>query len=209
MKVALVLSAIVLLFIPPAWAIPVNPYTYNVVGDLSIVGNNVCGPSPCTESLHFAFQFAWVPIPEPPPAYQATVNPESVNLSSSGPLAPFTILSVSPYDYWFGLFNSGGDEIDVEAIGLNHLSLVTDTPQIPPTFLGADLYACRTQLCSTDFTSYPPGAAVFLGGSAHITATAVSDPVPEPSSGLLLALAGLGLLWLAGWRARQRKTGTA
>jgi hypothetical protein len=43
----------------PAGAVSLNPYTYNVDGQLSIFGNDVCTPSPCTETLTFSFRFEW------------------------------------------------------------------------------------------------------------------------------------------------------
>jgi hypothetical protein len=76
----------------PAGAVSLNPYTYNVDGQLSIFGNDVCTPSPCTETLTFSFRFEWVSIGTPTiPIYLGVVVPGSSSVTSSGPLNPLRL----------------------------------------------------------------------------------------------------------------------
>ena len=88
--ISLALMGMVGLTSVPAEAVSLNPYTYNVDGQLSIFGNDVCTPSPCTETLTFSFRFEWAPF-APPFTYLGDVVPGSSSVTSSGPLSPFVL----------------------------------------------------------------------------------------------------------------------
>jgi hypothetical protein len=192
----------------PAQATSIGPYTYDIDGQLSIVGNDVCSPSPCTETVHFAFRFQWVETGVTG-LFQVNVLPGFTEILATGPLGDSwrTVEGLFYSEYYFPMLDTSGNEIDLDMPNLTF----TETPWIGPTFYAAELYACRTQICVTDFVrpdsglgDSPPLTAIFLGGPLQYTATAV--PVPELSTLFFLLAALLGVV---GWRARQRKTGTA
>jgi hypothetical protein len=60
MWISLALMGMVGLPALPAGTVSLNPYTYTVEGQLSMLGNDVCTPSPCMETLNFSFLFQWV-----------------------------------------------------------------------------------------------------------------------------------------------------
>jgi hypothetical protein len=176
----------------PAGAVSLNTYTYNVDGQLSIFENDVCTPSPCTETLTFSFRFAWIGDPTPPLFYLGEIVLGSATVTSFGPLSPFEMFEGPLTNFVFYLpFGNTGDEIDVVTS-----PIVTDTPWIAPIFSSPNLYACGTPSCFTDF-SPPDGNTIALPFSFQVTVTAV----PEEGT---LGLLSFGLVGLALWQWKQR-----
>jgi hypothetical protein len=124
-------------------------------------------------------------------------------MTDAGPLnGPFQIHE-GPFSSYFQVLDSSGDEIDV--YGAN--SVLTETPWIGPTFLGAELYSCQTATCVIDFVSpdvnpahltTPPFYGINLSGPVHLQTTVTA--VPETGT---LGLLSFGLMGIALWQWKQ------
>jgi len=166
----------------PAQATSIGPYTYTVDGQLSIVGNDVCG-GPCIETVHFDFRFQWVDTGSI--VFQINIIPGFTEITASGPMGETgwrTVEGLFYSPYYFPMGNSSG-EIDLDMPD----NTFTVTPWIGPTFYASELYSCFTQVCVTDFvgssqnpdgSGVPPFYGIFLGGTVQSTAQRI-DAVPE------------------------------
>lgn len=186
-------------FAIPAHADPI----YYVAGSLTVVGNDACGASPCTEWVNFSFDLGWQLNPYASGIYEAYVT--NLVASGSGALGSFTVNSpgfqyfrdeiagVSGPCSYYGDFNylafsdPGLDEFD-----LNLCNNLVPTPEYPWISSAGSLYKCATATCVADFGAY--------GGIGALRATveATATRIPEPATITLLAL---GLLVLALVRA--------
>jgi hypothetical protein len=194
-SVFLIWGGLLLLFAIPAHAdLVVAEYAVN--GQLTITGNNVCTPSPCTETLQFFFNVDYTLLAPasngyPPTYFGSVVAP--VFTSSSGPLGFFGGGPFSNWTNYYPFSNNLGDEIDL-SVDLGSMIPQTFGVPGPPVFLGSDLFACVTPVCVNDFSPYPgaPTVGLYLEGTLQYTATLV----PEPSTATLtfFGLAGIGLL---------------
>jgi len=193
-SVFLIFSGLLLLFAIPAHADSVAA-EYAVNGQLTITGNNVCTPSPCTETLQFSFNVDYsllVPTNNgyPPTYFGSVVAP--VFTSSSGPLGYFGGGPFSNWTNYYPFSNNLGDEIDL-SVDLGSMFPQTFGVPGPPVFLGSNLWGCVSTTCVTDFSFYSfPATGLYLEGTLQYTATLV----PEPSTATLtfFGLAGIGLL---------------
>ncbi len=214
----LLLFGMLLVITSQAMATAVSPYTYDVSGQLSIVGNDGCTPSPCRETLDFSFGFAWV-LPNEDGIYTADFLPGTAQIVGFGPLGENWTIVEGPFNspYYIPLFDQSGNEIDLDMPN----ATLTTTPWIAPSFYAAELYGCQTANCVTDFVpSYllgdPPSVSssvtdIFLGGvvsyttmpsGAVIAQSPVITPmvqpvplvaVPEASTWLYLIVAVIGV----------------
>jgi hypothetical protein len=187
----------------PAGATSFNPYTYNVEGQLSIFGNDVCTPSPCTETLDFSFHFQWVESGAGG-IFQIYIPPGTATITASGPLGDQwrTVQGLFYSPYYFPMADQYGNEIDLDMPNLTF----SETPWIGPTFFGAELYACQTAACVDAFVDpiysdrQPPYYGIYLGGTVQYT-TERLDAVPEEGT---LGLLSLCLMGIALWQWKQR-----
>ena len=86
MWISLALIGMVCLTVIPARATSINISTYDVEGQLSFVGNPVCTPSPCTQTLDLSFLMT---VSDKAGFYLANVVPDSMHVTSLGPLGDF------------------------------------------------------------------------------------------------------------------------
>ncbi len=173
--------------LPPGW---------DVTGALVIVGNNVCSGLPCTETIAFSFDLGYEFYPDEL-IYRAYISNVADNWS--GALGPFSLTSTAPQavnaaKYVVGFVDPAGDDIEI-SIDQGFVS----TPPVTPSLEGADLWACGTTTCLTDFgfpfdqTRTPPIYGILITGPAEFTVTTI----PEPAT-LTLLVCGLFLLGLVG-----------
>jgi hypothetical protein len=190
--------------------------TFDVSGELSIGGNQVCvGGYTCIETILYSFTMEFVLNPNAEDEYEEYVDPTSISVTSFGALgSSFTTgggLLLTPATGCDGdtnyleFLDSAGDEIDLHECG-NLLS----TP-VPPTLSWVDLYGCATTTCLTDFapppytTFSPPLDGLFVTGSGYQTVTAV----PEPGTLTLIAVDLVGFASLAWWLGFYRRWKTS
>jgi hypothetical protein len=179
---------------------------YSITGTITMMGNDVCGSSPCTETIDFAFQLGFQLADGEYDAY--AVNATS---SWSGDLGTFTYDFSGPYRFgtpyptgcgdgdvnYLGFFDPAGDEVDV------HLCDNAESTPVVPSLSYADLYRCMSITCYNEFEtpglfSGPGTMAIFQGENLESTVT----QVPEPSTFILVAT---GMLALGLLGATQRK----
>lgn len=194
--------------LPPAW---------DVTGALLLVGNNVCGGLPCTETIAFSFDAGYQFLP----AYNVyELYFSNLVQTGSGALGSFTdntpgpqFLSNTPFypqypstlvpgacfgkDFNYIVFGYPvGAEIDLQVC-----QAFVSTPTTP-LITGAYLYGCFTATCVTDFAPVPSGTlpqpGIFKGALVSSSVTSI----PEPAT-LTLLLCGILLLGLG--RAVSRK----
>jgi hypothetical protein len=179
---------------------------YVVNGSLTIVGNDVCS-GPCVETLNFSFDFS--EKVDQFGLYELSIVPGTSSVVSFGPLGTFGA-PAGPFGLNPGAagnpstnyiqFRSGSaafSEIDIWA-SQNGLP-----KPFAPQIAGADLWACGTQACITDFCTAvligcartaPPVYDIFLLGTVESEVTLVS--APEPGTLPLLGIAFSALLLL-------------
>ena len=175
---------------------------YDVNGTMTINGNNVCTPSPCSETVNFSLVFGYTFNSDYQmyQGYVVSANSSSVGvLGSSFAMLPAFIgnpnnvgnpisnsgCAGSDVNY-IEFFDSPGDEIDLHAC-----ADLEPTP-VAPTFGWTDLYSCATVTCLNDFRAPGVGNPLFLGGTLQTSVTAV--PEGGASLGyLVISLAPIGL----------------
>lgn len=200
------LSCFACLFAAPAGAdgLPPNylPPAYAISGAALLVGNDVCGGLPCTETVAFSFDFGYQFLPDLD-VYQAYLL--NFAESASGALGSFTESFAGPFppseaDNHFIALGNSDFELDI------HSSVgIVPAPVTPSLLDFADLYSCETAACITDFapSDFQGEAPPIFGlhnpsGPVVYTVTAI----PEPAT---LALLLCGLLTLGLWEAISRK----
>jgi hypothetical protein len=194
---AVFVLAVVAGFASRAQADGSNPVlaTYDVTGNLTIVGNAGCTGA-CTESVSYSFMLDYTSTSNSPidTSYDP-VQQGPFSISSSGPLNLDTGHCCSNFAPSSGLLEitngvtpgttDGYDEIDIQLLfGAN--------PSTPPTLGYADIFACESTACVQNFSTYGTatyGQAIPIDGAFSATA------VPEPPVWMLL-LSGLLLVGL-------------
>jgi hypothetical protein len=177
--------------------------SYQIAGELTVVGNAVCSGLPCAETVSFSFDFGYFFFPQTnitPAFYRAYYSDLLANWS--GALGSYTETLSGPYAFPAGSGNflafadAPGDEIDI------NLSVSEAASPVVPSFGGPELDLCATATCVTDFssepTATPPVFPLVAGGTAAFTVTPIASPEPSILSLLALALFALGLA--AAWR---------
>jgi hypothetical protein len=175
---------------------------WDVTGTLTITGNNVCGLSPCVETIKFSFDYTYTLVAsEYVGELLGTASVSSYGALGSSfaglysPQNPF--IFCQPNANYMPMFNSGGDEIDLYACGN-----AESTPAVP-SFRG-DLWHCVTASCITDFA--PAGSdvcdtACVIGTVQESVAPAVQ--VPEGGTALEYALMALLPIGFAIWHSKS------
>lgn len=199
---------------------------YYVAGSATVVGNDACGASPCTEWINFSFDLTWQP-------FASYYNPYYSNLVTnySGSLGSFTqsgpalepVVKVSPLppgqcgstDFnYIPFFSTEMGEVDINLCG----DTEPQAPVAPQIDSYGQLYSCATAACVTDFA--PPidqgqSAASGIFGPVSVEASVQSIPESEPSTITLLAVGMLALALeairrrLAPLRMLARQSGTS
>jgi hypothetical protein len=178
---------------------------YDVTGTLTVAGNNVCGLSPCKETIKFSFEYTYTYVSLLNAYLGGIVGTPSV--SSYGVLGSSfsTVTSPhSPYPFcqpntnYMPMYNSGADEIDLYACGNDQ-----SAPAVP-SFRG-DLWHCQTATCLTDFA--PPGTSRCDVGCINGVVQETVVAVPEGGASLMylacsLLPIGLAIRYSQGGRAR-------
>jgi hypothetical protein len=183
---------------------------YDVNGTLTITGNNVCGLSPCMETINFSFDYTYTFI-----GFEylgEIVGTPSVSsygaLGSSfggltGPHSPFPFCQ--PNTNYMPMYNSGGDEIDLYACGNDQ-----STPAVPS--FRTDLWGCTTVTCGNDFmlpgSGCQPGNGITCG-ALQIVGTVQEAVVAVPEGGtspiyLAISFVPIGLAIRQSKRDRTR-----
>jgi PEP-CTERM motif len=166
---------------------------WNVAGNITLVGNDVCG-GPCVESIDFSFDVTETPLDpgEPdvseiiealPGATFVSFGPLNYNLSNYqvGRITyPVTLLDVK---------DSGDDELDLK------FGYIPGTQPETPILGEAELYSCISQVCGDDFNTRYPGEYGLVTSGLGLDGVFIDtiSLVPEPSTSTLLLL-GLGAL---------------
>jgi len=184
---------------PMASADTLGDQTWAVSGTISLVGYDVCSPSPCAETINFSFDLYYLSA-YTPGIFGYEAHESNLMAIGSGSLGAFTysfpgggtagdasgnypVCSGGDSNY-IGFFDPGHDEIDV------HLCDSFADQPVAPSLTWADLYNCATATCQDEF---PYGAGSGGGSLTNVTV----NPVPEPSTvASLLA----GLLAIGIWR---------
>lgn len=183
---------------------------YAVNGIMTLVGNNVCAPSPCTQTIDFSLDVGYEFTDYN--AYAPTVS--NVTAVWSGPLGSFTAAAPGSGNVggnsgfstgcggsdsnYIGFFDPAGDEFDI------HLCKGLVSEPVAPSILWADLYKCETTTCANDFftgslSGLTPPAVVFLDATlSDVTVTAIPEPAP------LFLLLTIGLPCLLVLAARSK-----
>jgi hypothetical protein len=189
----------------PVRADSINNPLYDVNGRLTITGNDVCGLSPCTETIEFSFEYTYTlngfeylgeVVGTPSVSSYGALGSFFAGITS--PQNPFPFCQ--PNTNYMPMFNSGGDEIDLYACG-NYQS----TP-VAPSFR-ADLWGCQTVTCGNDFM--PPGSFCEPGpsqdcGALQILGTVQENVVAVPEGGTSLMYLAISLVPI-GLAIRQSK----
>lgn len=183
------------------FTIPAHADTmYTVTGTVTLVGNNACGSSPCTQTIDFSFDFSYQ-FNQTAGTYDAYLS--NLQTNWSGPLGNFTQdftgqTTQMAQQYW-PFADPAGDGI---AIYLPSSAPTVLTPTAP-TITGADLYVCGSSTCVTDFvppdqqSTTLPLTGLFVPASVQYTVR-----TPEPATLSLLA-AGMLALGLVGAFSRK------
>ena len=188
MKIAMAVLA-VLMFISTAHADSTTSI-WNVTGTATIPGNGSCGG--CSETINFS-----VDIEFPTPLDTLSLSyipfdpftiPGTLNITSSGPLSPFTGAGFSSIDSSLGFGNAAGDGISFFLFGEGDGD--------------AFLYDCIEAVCGTDFAF--TDADYGYMGSANFTETLVTAPEPATWAMLLAGIALLGLFSSPAYMFRRR-----
>jgi PEP-CTERM motif len=187
------LLVLVCLLVLPLSVAHANSYTYDVEGMLAISGHATCDGAPCVEALAFSFVWQYVPLTTNAlsgvTTYQGATTHRHV--TSTGPLAPFALVSSPSVAAYIPFINSARDEIDLL---VSFDSYITETPLVMPAFRGlAQLWGCQSEACAQGFGPGEPRVGLPLYGPATVHVTRV----PEPMTLLLVAL---GILGFAGAR---------
>jgi hypothetical protein len=184
MKIAMAVLA-VLIFISTAHADSTTSI-WNVTGTVTIPGNASCGG--CSETIDFSLDMEF-PTPLDTLSFSYSpfdpfVIPGTVNVTSSGPLSPFTGAGFSTIDSSIGF----GDGISFFLFGEGEGD--------------AFLYDCSEAVCGTDFAF----TDAFYGylGSANYTETLVTAPEPSTWAMLLAGIALVGLFSSPAYMFRRR-----
>ena len=177
--------------------------SYQVTGELTVVGNAVCSGLPCTETVSFSFDFGYFFFPQTnttPVFYEAYYS--NLLADWSGALGSYTETFSGPNTFPSGAGNflafddAAGDEIDINS------SVSEVASPVVPSFGGPELDLCATATCVTDFSSVPtatpPVFPLVAGGTAVFTVTPIASPEPSILSMLAVGLFALGLA--AAWR---------
>jgi hypothetical protein len=156
-----VIRLLLVLFICAIPALARADTIYRLDGSGTIFGNNSCNGI-CTERLDFSFLVSYVFIglqgggtDQLPEAFDVNFF-QVLSLQSTGPLAPFTLLSHSSGDY-FPLFNATHDEIDLNGPFADNMF----APHGFPELSNIELYGCGggvaevSPICVQDFALNP------------------------------------------------------
>jgi hypothetical protein len=176
---------------------------YDVTGTLTIAGNNVCGLSPCKETIKFSFEYTYTYFSSLNAYLGGIVGTPSVSsygaLGSSfsamtGPHSPYPFCQ--PNTNYMPMYNSGSDEIDLYACGNDQ-----STPAVP-SFRG-DLWHCQTATCLTDFA--PPGTNQCNVGCVMGTVQETVVAVPEGGASLMYVACSLVPIGLAMRQSKRHR----
>jgi hypothetical protein len=182
---------------------------YDVSGTMTINGNNVCTPSPCSETVQFSFEYGYT-YDSSGNLYDGYALPGTINVNSFGALGSSfatngLILnpgSVGPTcgatrDNNYMEFKNSTDEIDLYFCALSELS------PIAPSFAGTDLYGCGSVTCGTDFVPWgTPFSGLFLGGTLQTNVV----QVPEGGATFGYVVISLAVIGLAVFGSRRRES---
>ena len=186
----------------------VSPYA--VTGTMTFTGNKVCGISPCTETINFAFDLGFTLNNG---LYDATVIPGSMSVSSfgalgssfgsSGGIAGISTSCGGEDNNYMGFLDSSGDEIDLHECGN-----LESTPVVP-SFTAPQLYGCQTATCENDFVpsslrdNSEGQLGIMLPGTLRTNVVAV----PEGGTCLLYLVCSFVPIGLATLHRRERRSG--
>ncbi len=185
---------------------------YYVAGALTLVGNNACGPFPCTETVDFSFELS-EKYNSVYNYYYLTFVPNTSTITASGPLGPLYFAGASGGQFANPESGPGGENANYTAFNSSPAPVFTDSIEIwatenlqpapfTPGIGGGTLYSCATTTCVTDFcpTDFcTPGTqlpVLAIGAPASVETTVAA--VPEPPVVALVPLGLLGL-WLLAW----------
>jgi PEP-CTERM motif len=188
MKIAMAVLA-VLMFISTAHADSTTSI-WNVTGTATIPGNGSCGG--CSETINFS-----VDIEFPTPLDTLSLSyipfdpftiPGTLNITSSGPLSPFTVSGFSSIDSTLNFGNGERDDIAIFLFAEGDGDAV--------------LFNCPEAVCGTDF-AFTDDFYGYLG-SANFTETLVTAPEPATWAMLLAGIALVGLFSSPAYMFRRR-----
>src|SRR5215467_3176503 len=199
---ALAIAWMVIVFNPHLHAqIQASP-VWDVNGQIVLIGNNVCYPSPCTETVNFSFDYTYQYVGG---TYFGQVV-GTPSFTSIGPLGSNFYTITNPIEpeadcgfdtNYMEMLDRAGDEIDISTCGNAQSTPVT------PTFPVAQLYRCDTAICITDFApSYDclSGSNVCPGIFKQASVQATVVEVPEGGTTIeycasSFAFIGCALFW--------------
>ena len=191
----------------PLRADSTNGPIYDVNGTMILTGNNVCTPSPCTETIQFSFQFGYQFTTLGGNFYSGYAIPGTISVTSSGNLGASFLTNgvvfsptVGPNPGCSGgdanfmeFLDAVGDEIDLHECGN-----LEQSPIAPSFSLTSTLYGCATTTCINDFVPpslhrQAPATGLFINGSAQTSVVAAPEGEAPMLGYLLISLAPIGL----------------
>jgi hypothetical protein len=176
-----------------------------ITGDFVAVGNSVCGPTPCTETIAFDIELApSILFPDENPAGPVVANFQKLDFSGSGPLGNYSGEQGDSFPGEDGpgttagfLYLNAGSQEEVDVI----YSIAAVGGGFDVQLGTAFFFTCQSATCVSDFSTIgQPCAGTSCGAASFSAENLAYSQVPEPSSllllagGLLLCIGALALL---------------
>lgn len=182
---------------------------YDLSGTMTINGNSVCTPSPCSETIQFSFEYGYN-YDSSQDLYEGYTVPGTMSVTSFGSLGSgfltsgyiFASGNVGPTclggdsNYMAFSNSSNADEIDL------HFCAIQETSPIAPSLTGTDLYGCTSSTCAKDFVPWgTPFSGLFLGGTLETNVV----QVPEGGTTFGYVVISLAAIGFVVFRSRHRE----